>query len=34
MAIWFVTLAVGGLVHISDDPGVVMALDPTRGSSS
>ena len=31
MVIWFITLAVGGVMHISDDPGVVMALDPTHG---
>jgi KUP system potassium uptake protein len=31
MAVWFIVLALGGLVHISDDPGVVMALNPMHG---
>ncbi|MHB2169640.1 potassium transporter Kup [Alsobacter sp. R-9] len=31
MAAWFVLLAVGGLLHVSDDPGVVMALNPIYG---
>ena len=31
MAVWFLTLAVGGIIHISDDPGVVMALNPSHG---
>ncbi len=29
MVVWFATLAVSGLVHISDDPGVLMAIDPS-----
>jgi KUP system potassium uptake protein len=28
MAIWFVVLAVTGLLHISDDPGVLLAINP------
>jgi len=33
MIIWFVTLAVLGLSHISDDPGVLAALNPWYGIS-
>src|SRR4051794_34087551 len=29
MVVWFATLAVSGLVHIRDDPGVLAAIDPT-----
>jgi KUP system potassium uptake protein len=29
MVVWFATLAVSGLVHISDDPGVLAAIDPS-----
>jgi KUP system potassium uptake protein len=29
MVVWFATLAISGLVHISDDPGVLWAIDPT-----
>src|SRR5215813_11909648 len=29
MAVWFTTLAVSGLVHIRDDPGVLAAIDPS-----
>ncbi len=31
MALWFAVLAIGGLMHISDDPGVVLALNPVYG---
>jgi KUP system potassium uptake protein len=31
MIVWFVTLAVLGLAHISDDPGVLAALNPWYG---
>ena len=31
MVLWFLVLAVGGLMHISDDPGVVLALNPVYG---
>jgi KUP system potassium uptake protein len=31
MAVWFVMLAAGGLMHLSDDPGVMLALDPSHG---
>ncbi|NVO17309.1 MAG: potassium transporter Kup [Rhodoplanes sp.] len=30
MTVWFVVIAVAGLAHIADDPGIVAALDPTR----
>src|SRR5829696_8039969 len=29
MVVWFATLAVSGLVHIRDDPGVLAAIDPS-----
>jgi KUP system potassium uptake protein len=29
MVVWFTTLAISGLVHISDDPGVLWAIDPS-----
>src|SRR5215831_15374401 len=29
MAVWFTTLAVSGLIHIRDDPGVLWAIDPS-----
>jgi KUP system potassium uptake protein len=31
MLLWFLVLALGGIAHISDDPGVVLALNPTWG---
>ena len=31
MAVWFVAIAVAGLMHISDDPGVLLALNPYYG---
>jgi KUP system potassium uptake protein len=31
MLMWFAALAVSGLVHISDDPGVLWAIDPSYG---
>ncbi|MFL5095596.1 MAG: potassium transporter Kup [Xanthobacteraceae bacterium] len=31
MVVWFATLAVSGLVHIRDDPGVLAAIDPSYG---
>jgi KUP system potassium uptake protein len=31
MAVWFALLALGGILHISDDPGVVLALNPIYG---
>ena len=31
MAAWFLLLALGGLMHVSDDPGVVLALNPVHG---
>ncbi|MFO1148745.1 MAG: potassium transporter Kup [Alsobacter sp.] len=31
MVLWFLLLAIGGLIHISDDPGVVAALNPSYG---
>jgi KUP system potassium uptake protein len=31
MIVWFLTLAVLGLMHISDDPGVIAALNPWYG---
>ncbi len=32
-AIWFVAMAVGGIIHIADDPGVLYALNPYYGAS-
>jgi len=29
MVVWFAVLAVAGLIHISDDPGVLAAIDPS-----
>jgi KUP system potassium uptake protein len=29
MLVWFATLAVSGLAHIRDDPGVLAAIDPS-----
>src|SRR4051794_21048968 len=29
MVVWFTTLAVTGLIHIKDNPGIVAAIDPT-----
>src|SRR5262245_47139394 len=31
MVVWFATLAVSGLIHIRDDPGVLWAIDPSFG---
>lgn len=31
MAIWFVAIALAGLLHISDDPGVLLAINPYYG---
>ncbi len=31
MIAWFAVLAAGGISHISDDPGVVLALNPSHG---
>jgi KUP system potassium uptake protein len=31
MVAWFLLLALGGLMHVSDDPGVVLALNPIYG---
>ncbi|PSC04466.1 potassium transporter Kup [Alsobacter soli] len=31
MIAWFGVLALGGITHISDDPGVVLALNPSHG---
>jgi KUP system potassium uptake protein len=31
MVVWFAALAVSGLVHIRDDPGVLAAIDPSYG---
>ena len=31
--IWFIALAVGGVIHIADDPSVLMAVDPRYGLS-
>src|SRR5947208_12504679 len=28
MAVWFVAIAIAGLIHISDDPGVLAAINP------
>jgi KUP system potassium uptake protein len=33
MALWFVVIAIGGLLHIADNPGVLRALDPLYGLS-
>lgn len=33
MTVWFVVIAVAGLAHIADDPGIVAAFDPTRAVS-
>ena len=30
-AVWFVLMAVGGLVHIADDPSILAAISPTYG---
>lgn len=30
-ALWFVAMAVGGLLHVADDPAIFYALDPTYG---
>ena len=30
MVVWFATLAVSGAMHIMDDPGVLMAIDPSH----
>src|SRR4051794_19374696 len=30
-AVWFVLLAIGGLVHIADDPSILAAISPTYG---
>src|SRR3954471_19603029 len=32
MAVWFVTLAVTGLFHIADDPGVLVSINPAYGA--
>ncbi len=32
MVVWFVAIAVAGLMHIGDNPGVLAALDPTYGA--
>src|SRR5690606_12286578 len=32
MAIWFVSIGVSGLVHIFDDPEVLLALNPLEGA--
>ncbi|MBA1158363.1 potassium transporter Kup [Microvirga mediterraneensis] len=31
MALWFVLMALGGILHISDAPGIVAAISPTYG---
>src|SRR5262245_2004740 len=31
MAVWFVTIAIAGLTHISDNPGVLAAINPWYG---
>ena len=31
MVVWFAALAVSGLIHIRDDPGVLWAIDPSYG---
>jgi KUP system potassium uptake protein len=30
-AVWFVAMAIGGILHISDDPSIIGALNPTYG---
>jgi KUP system potassium uptake protein len=30
MVVWFLTLAISGLIHIMDEPGVVAAVDPSH----
>ncbi|EIM25992.1 potassium transporter Kup [Microvirga lotononidis] len=30
-AVWFVLMAIGGLVHIADDPSILAAISPTYG---
>jgi len=32
MVIWFAVLTVGGIVHIIDDPEILLAFDPRRGA--
>ncbi|MEJ1157260.1 potassium transporter Kup [Prosthecomicrobium sp. N25] len=29
--VWFVVMAIGGLIHISDDPGILLAANPLYG---
>ena len=31
MAIWFLAMALGGLVHLADNPGILAAVSPTYG---
>ena len=31
MIVWFVILALGGLAHVKDDPGILAAISPTYG---
>jgi KUP system potassium uptake protein len=31
MMLWFLSIAAAGLMHVSDNPGVLAALDPTHG---
>ena len=31
MVLWFLSIAAAGLMHVSDNPGVLAALDPTHG---
>src|SRR5207248_695555 len=33
MVIWFIAIAAAGVLHISDDPGVLAAIDPAYGVS-
>ena len=33
MVIWFIAIAAAGLLHISDDPGVLAAINPAYGAS-
>src|SRR5262249_21858350 len=33
MVIWFIAIAAAGLLHISDDPGVLRAINPAYGVS-
>ena len=32
-AIWFLAMAIGGLIHIADDPGVLFAINPYYGAA-